>query len=126
MNTKLIVSVLIALIIGAGGGYEYGIAHAKTLSGARPFAGAGNRSASRAGGAMGHILSIDPSGITISLQNGGSQIILTSASTSISHASVGTQKDLIVGSEVSVQGAPNADGSLTATSIRLGAFGPGR
>ena len=76
------------------------------------------------GGVSGQILSIDTNSLTISDQTGGSRIVFLGASTTVSHMTLGTVKDLTVGTNVSVNGAPNPDNSINAQTIQIRPAGP--
>lgn len=67
----------------------------------------------------GEIISKDDKGITIKLQDGGSKIIFLSATTAIAKSTTGSIADLTVGTQVSVTGATNTDGSITAQSVQI-------
>ncbi|HEY1041195.1 MAG TPA: DUF5666 domain-containing protein [Candidatus Paceibacterota bacterium] len=75
----------------------------------------------RAGGnaAMGKILSVDATSITVQMGETGSKIIMISPSTTVSKSAAGTITDLKVGEEVMVMGTPNADGSISATNVSI-------
>ena len=69
--------------------------------------------------AFGTILSADATSITLSTQGGGSKIILISPTTSIMKSVAGSQTDLTTGDSVIVNGTPNADGSISATTVTI-------
>jgi hypothetical protein len=74
----------------------------------------------RNGGATtGEILSKDDKSITVKLRDGGSKIILYSTTTEISKFTAGAIEDLIVGSNIIVNGKTNNDGSIIAQTIQL-------
>jgi len=121
-TVKIIIGVIILGLIFFGG-YEYGLSK-KSVN--QSFAGGngrfgGNGSGRMGGGGMtaGDILSKDASGIVLSLRAGGSKIILVSTSTDVQKMAKGSLNDLLVGTSVSVSGATNADGSVTAQSIQI-------
>ena len=68
----------------------------------------------------GSIISVDDSGITVKTSDGSTKIILVSGSTSISVTTEGSESDLVTGKNVTVSGTTNTDGTVTASSIRLG------
>ncbi len=81
---------------------------------------------SRAGNsAFGTILSFDATSITIATQGGGSKTILISPTTSILKSTAGTQGDLTTGTTVIVNGTPNADGSISASTVSIRPAGSG-
>ena len=71
------------------------------------------------GATMGQIISKDATSITVSIPTGGSKIILLDSSTPINKQTAGTLADLTVGTEVSVTGTTNTDGSITAQSVQI-------
>ena len=84
------------------------------------------------GNVFGQIIAKDATSITIQLNaptgpntNGtattatGSKIVLYTTSTTVSKTSTGTMADLAVGTNVSVQGTVNPDGSVSAQSISI-------
>jgi hypothetical protein len=141
MKNKIVV-IVIAVLVGAGlffGGMKLGQAQTGMRAGNRMFGngqttfrngtGFGGQGGMRGAGFIaGEILSKDNKSITVKLQDGGSKIVFTSASTTVLKASQGTLGDLSAGTNVTVQGTANADGSLTAQSVQIrpnGTFGPG-
>lgn len=126
-NTKIIISLLIAIIFFAGG-----VAYGKTsfkrgMMGGAQFGaariGLNGQSAQRGirgGNAVsGEVLSKDATSVTVKLANGGSKIILTASSTAVLKTSQGSIDDLATGAFITVIGTQNADGSVTAQSIQL-------
>lgn len=104
------------------------------------IAGMGQRGdvANRAGGAAGgfvsgEVISQDSQSITVSIpargnatgsqntsgQNGGSKIVFFSNSTQVMKTAVGSTSDIAIGSNLTITGIPNADGTLTAQSIQI-------
>jgi hypothetical protein len=128
---KNIVLIVVAVVIAGGafyGGMRYAAAKRATAFAARggngssTFPGGFGRGGMRgmgSGFAVGDVISKDPTGITIKLPNGSSEIVLTSSSTTVMKAAPGTLDDVQTGNTVSVQGTMNADGSVTAQSIQL-------
>lgn len=68
---------------------------------------------------IGQITKIDDSSITIKTPDGGSKIILISNSTVINKAAQGSKTDLITGSNISIIGDSNTDGSITGKTINI-------
>lgn len=73
----------------------------------------------RAGFVNGEIIAKDDMSITIKMRDGGSKIIFYSASAEISKFAKGEITDLTIGQNIMVNGAANADGSMTAQTIQL-------
>jgi hypothetical protein len=134
-----LVPLLCLLIVAAGvGGFFGGKAVAegdgtadRTTSGdGRPTDGSAPTGMSlpsdgsgRTGGGLvsGSIVSADESSITIQLEDGNTQIVYFADSTTISETKDATSDVLTDGEDVTVVGSANEDGSLTATSIQVGA-----
>jgi len=145
----LLTGVILVVAVGACsffGGMAYAKNSNKSLAG-RNFngqqftanmAGAGQRAGNRAGGAggfiSGQVVSQDDQSITVSIpvqqnstgsQNatgqtgGGSKIVFFSNSTQIMKTIEGSVSDIAVGSNLTITGAPNSDGSITAQTIQI-------
>ena len=133
MNTKIIIPVVLALIIGAGAGFFGGTKYeqSKTLSrfanGNRQFVGrngnVGNGQVGQNGGnyrpVNGEILSVDDNGITVKMQDGSQRIVIINDQTAINKTSEATKSDLTVGESVAVFGTQNSDGSVTAQNVQI-------
>jgi hypothetical protein len=141
MNKKtigLIVGFVVLAVISFYAGNMY--ANAKNKTGTSQNANSFMRGAGgaqrglRAGGGnvFGQIIAKDATSITIQLNaptgpnaNGttttatGSKIVLYTTSTTVSKTATGTIADLAVGTEVTVQGTANPDGSVSAQSISI-------
>ena len=137
MNTKLI-GAIVGVIIIAGGAFYGGMVYAKSQTPARgAFAtggtftrgtGAAGATGARGGGGFtaGQIISNSGTSISIQQQNGSSsEIVLIGPSTQILKSAAGTANDLTQGTQVTVTGTSNSDGSLTATSIQIRPAGMG-
>lgn len=77
--------------------------------------------AGRAGAGFigGEIISKDDKSITLKLQDGGSKIVFLSDSTEIAKSDEGVLSDLEIGKNITVNGAVNSDGSVTAQTIQI-------
>lgn len=125
-----IVTVVLVLVVGAGGFY----AGMKYQEGKRPVFSRqfGDGQGSRGGGQLqsgtnrmgfrpvtGEIISSDDKSITVKLTDGSSKIVLLSEKTEINKADKANAVDLKVGEKVAVFGSDNSDGSITAANIQL-------
>ena len=143
MNNNIIAPVLIvALVVGGGafyGGMKYAQAHPVTgsgmMEGGRAFrtgaggpgaGGAGNQfgqgrgmGGAASGFVMGEVVSRDATSLTLKIRDGGSKIVLYSTSTRIGKMTEGAMSDLTPGTEVTVMGTNNQDGSVTASQLQI-------
>jgi len=127
-KNQIIIVVVVILLVGGlsfyagtkvGGGSAGAGRSAQFAGGANGGARAG-RGAGGAGGAgftTGEVISKDATSITVKLRDGGSKIIFVTPSTVVQKAATGTISDVVVGSQITANGASNADGSLNATMI---------
>lgn len=148
MNKGVLIGVIAAIVFGVGGfwgGMTY--AQNRTQAGRGQFAAGGANFAGRGGaggatfargggGVFGTIISKDASSITVQLIGGpnatssgqtgtGTKIVFFNDSTQIGKMTAGTPTDLSVGTNVTVAGTANSDGSVTANSIQIRPAGQG-
>lgn len=119
------VIALVVAVVFTGIGYEIG----RHQSGPATIAGRGGYGTMGGGGssmrrmtgnnAMGSILSMDSTSITLATMGGGSKTILLSPSTTILKTAPGSTSDLSSGDNIIVNGTANADGSISASSISI-------
>lgn len=129
-NNTILISVVIAIIVGAIGFFG-GMQYQKSQRPTNGFGGSGQAGANRGqrnGGGpggmgnrpvAGEIISSDDKSITVKLQDGSSKIVLLSGSTQINKADTATISDLKTGEKVAVFGTANSDGSVTAQNVQL-------
>jgi len=67
----------------------------------------------------GEVISKDASTITVKTDDGGSKIVMVSATTIVSKTLDGTIADIAIGSKVGIFGTENSDKSMTAQTIQL-------
>lgn len=70
--------------------------------------------------AAGEVASLDETSLTLKLTGGGTRIVLFGKDAVVSSCEAGTLADLKEGTQVSVTGEANPDGSLTARFIQAG------
>jgi hypothetical protein len=146
MNKKIVWGVvgIVVLVAVFYGGMIYGKSQtsANVAGGAASTYGGGTRGTRGAlgfgggangGAAFGQIISKDATSITVQLatptagstSQSGSKIILLDPSTKITKQTSGALSDLAVGTNVSVTGTANTDGSISATSVQIRPAGTG-
>lgn len=132
-NKKIVGAVIAVVLVGAGfgGGYAFaksqnpardGFAAGANFQGGQFAArGAVGASSMRGGGNFiaGEILSKDASGVTIKMQDGSTKIILIGSSAQINKNAVGNMDDLAAGTNVTITGTTNSDGSVTAQAVQI-------
>lgn len=132
--TPIVIAAVVVGIISFYGGMKYGASQSTIgqygmmggRNGGAQFDQNGNRTGRTGmmrGGGMGftsgEILSVDDKSITVKMRDGGSKIIFLGASTQILKSTEGATSDLVTGKEVTINGTPNADGSITAQMVQL-------
>ncbi|MBP9700319.1 hypothetical protein KBD71_03495 [Candidatus Woesebacteria bacterium] len=68
----------------------------------------------------GEILSSDETGVTLKLADGSTKNILISDSVAVTSSTPASKNDLEVGTQVTVFGAQNSDGTIKAQSVSVG------
>lgn len=143
MKKNIIVTVVIALLVGAGSfyaGMKYDQSKNPTANrnaggfanlspeerqarlqqfGAIGQSGGVRGTQANGGFATGEIISKDEKSITIELQDDGSKIVFFSDNTPIMKTASSTPQDLVSGEFVTVTGTTNQDGSISAQSIQI-------
>ncbi len=66
---------------------------------------------------MGEITSLDAQSITVKTVDGSSKIVIISNGTTYQQTTTAALTDLAVGKKITIMGAANPDGSLTAKTI---------
>jgi hypothetical protein len=131
-NKNLIITGVVALIVGLGVGYFGAHALAATpKTGAAAYAArsaaggagvtgmrAGNQ-ASGAGLLTGTVAAVSAGSITLNTRDGSSHVVLTTPDTTVSKSVTGSLSDVTVGSTIIVSGTTNSDGSVSATLVQL-------
>lgn len=128
MDNKIIIGVTLAVII-AGAAFYRGMVYGKSTVpirgqfGGGQFTGGQNgmRGAGARGGGFvaGEIIAKDMGSITIKMPDGSTKIALIATSTQVTKSSAGSLSDVVVGANVSVNGAANTDGSITAQGVQI-------
>ena len=77
------------------------------------------RFAAGGGAVTGSVIAEDATSMTVKTRDGSSKIVLYSGSTQIAKSTAGAISDVAVGSNVSVIGTQNTDGSVTAQNIQI-------
>ncbi len=125
---KLILIAAVALLVGGGAGFysgmQYGTGQAVSAAGSRSQFASGrmNRGGGGFGGggfAGGEVAAKDSTSLTIKTNDGSSKIVFLASSTKVMKSVDGSLNDLTVGSQVTIAGSANPDGSITAQSIQL-------
>ena len=68
---------------------------------------------------IGEVVSVDPTGVTVKMQDGSTKIVVVSSSTSINKSDAGSKSDLKEGITIAAFGTSNSDGSITAQGIQI-------
>lgn len=134
MNQKnkkilIVVGVGVAVLAVFYSGFKYGQASspAQGLRSGLNFTGGqfgqvgGNQKTTRNFGGMvaGQIINQDDQSLTVKAKDGSSRLVFYNASTTVMKEIVGSITDVQKGSEVSINGKANTDGSVNAQMIQL-------
>lgn len=129
MKSSVIGIAVVALLIGAAGGYFGSTALSKSAGpsgdhqsrpeGLQRRSGQNGQWQSDGGRIFGEVQSVNDGRITVQSQNGGSQIVLFNDSTSYQQTVTGSVDDVTTGTRVLVTGQQNPDGSTTASTIQI-------
>jgi len=119
-----IIWLVVAIVAFAGGMYFGQTTASSSNAGGNAASsstrrGFGGRGGNGGGFTAGQILSKDSQSITVQLPNGNSQVVFYSSSTQVIKPSPASTNDLVVGTNVTVGGTQNADGSVTAQTIQI-------
>ena len=120
----IITIVLVGISFYGGDVHGQNAAKAASLAARGQFGQGGSgtargRFAAGGGVVSGSVLAKDDMSITVKGRDGSTKIVLYSGSTQVLKSTSGTPDDLSVGSQVSVIGTQNTDGSVTAQSIQI-------
>lgn len=128
MNKKNIIKVVVVLVVVLAafyGGTLYGKNHQNKFPARNQPGFMGMRNGDRAFGMgmasfiSGQIISKDDKSVTIKLPNGGSKIVFFDTNTKVLKYIPGAVTDLAIGTDITVTGTPNSDGSLNASSLQI-------
>lgn len=129
MQKTLIVSIIVALVVGAVAFYG-GIQYQKrtqavslgNLSNGRNMAQRRNGNTLGPGAriARGEIINAGDNNLTVKLPDGSSRLVVLSSNTSVSEEATADKSVLQTGKQVTIFGTPNNDGSITAQMVLLG------
>ncbi|SRR5258708_501823 len=110
---------LIVVIAAFVGGTYYPSTTNSAATSASSTRGFGGRGGNGGGFAMGQVLSKDSQSITVQLPGGNSEVVFYSSSTQVIKPSPASIADLVAGMNVTIGGAQNPDGSVTAQTIQI-------
>lgn len=131
-NNSALITVVVALVVGAGAFYG-GMKYQETKASGNPDRGQvfrmqvgqggqnkqfGMRGA-MGGATTGEVLSVDENTITVKLPDGGSKIVVLSDSTTYNKSESASKSDVKVGEKIAAFGNANSDGSVTAQNVQL-------
>ena len=121
MKNNILAVALIALVIGAGGGYYAGkSASPAAPSGTTAMRGSGFARGGNGNGVLaGTVAKQDASSVTLDLRDGSSRVVLITPATAVLKSVAGSMSDLSTGANIIVTGKTNSDGSVSASQIQL-------
>jgi hypothetical protein len=127
-NSRIILGIVgIIVLVGV---FYVGVSYGKSQipvrdQGAQAFGsgnfagGAGTRGTRTGEFTTGEIISKDATSMTVKLLAGGSKIIFLNSSAKITKSVDGSLADLAIGTQVSVSGTLNPDGSINGQSVQI-------
>lgn len=140
-NKSIVITVIIALVVGLGGFYggtiyekgslsKQGLLRSASAQGANGgqrgqggvggFARGGGPGGNNGGNFVaGQITAKNDNSITVQGRDGSSKIVFYSSSTSIGKAVQGVASDLASGEQVVITGQANSDGTIAAQNIQI-------
>lgn len=128
MNKQIIITAIIAVLVGSGAGFLLGKSRASPQGAdvvATQDQGQGNRGmrggnrGMRGGMISGTIIARDDTSITVKGDDGSSHIVFVGDKTEVTMMSSSTLKDAVVGKGVRVFGQPSDAGAVDATRLEL-------
>lgn len=127
-NLLIVIIGVISLLVGGAAGFFGGMKYQQGKTPTRgQFAnmmfqrnGMGNRLGATAMAVRGAVISADNNSITVKMQDGSTKIVILSSTTMIGKTTSGTASDLINGSNVTIFGNTNSDGTITAQNVQIG------
>jgi hypothetical protein len=123
---NILVAVVITLLIASGAGFYGGMKYAGAGNTPKPQQLSNNgeprqgRRGSNSGFTAGQVTSKSANSFILQLTDVSTKNIFVDSSTSFVKSASSSIQDIKVGDEVSASGSQNQDGSITATSVRLG------
>ena len=122
-KNTLVFNIIIALVLV---GVSYYIGYQKGAGSNSSQYAAGNGGGMRAGGANrgnglinGSVIAKDDTSITVQGRDGSSKIVLYSPTSQVMKSTSGSISDVVIGSQIMVQGKANSDGSVVAQTIQI-------
>ena len=136
-NMVIIVAVILIVVAAVGGffgGMQYQKSQSRTaFAGAgfgggnggayRQFAGGQNGQNNNFRAVRGQVLSLSNGTMTVKLNNGSTEIVVLSGSTTFAQAAKASLSDVKTGDTVNVVGSSNSDGSVTAQDVQINPVG---
>lgn len=132
MQKNLIAPLIVAAIVIGGGSFYGGMQYQKSQ---QPVVSQGQRGGGNGGGGQrgfgggrggmgggflsGEVMNKDAQSITVKLRDGSSKIVFFASSTAVGKMDAGSIADVTQGAQVTIVGATNSDGSVTANSIQI-------
>lgn len=135
-TNKNLVILITAIVVSLGAGFFGGLEYQKSKKvnnfgnnppglqqGTTTRNGSGIKNGNPGGSqpVSGEITSVDNGSLTVKTQDGGSKIVVLSSTTKINLSTEGSVSDLKAGDNIMVIGTTGTDGTVTATTVSIGA-----